>query len=410
MLVRPTRRLCAIAGAVSIALLAGCQPPPPPAPVPVAPPPPPPAKIAPHQLTQDEPEFLRLPNMDKAKTPLRVGVILPFSNASAATRVLAAAMMKAAELALFDSGNRDVVLVTADDSAKPEEAAAAAGRLLNQGAEVLVGPLFSASVKAVAPLARDRGVPVIAFSTDREVAGDGIYLLSFQPEDEVHRVVAYAAAEGHRNFAALIPSTGYGHVTEQAFRKAVEASGGTVALVSHFAPGAGTVMDETAAVSKSGADAIFIAQGGTMLRNLAPNLANSGVDVAKVKLIGTGLWDDPAIAKEPSLKDGWFAAPSPDAEAAFAAKYRAAFGATPPHLATLAYDAVSLVALLGAGQPYHRFNETTLTDPNGFAGVDGIFRFNKDGSIERGLSVLAVQPNGFSVVNPAPKTFEGKGS
>jgi branched-chain amino acid transport system substrate-binding protein len=410
MLVRPMRRLCAIAGAVSIALLAGCQPPPAPAPVPVVPPPPVPVKAAPHQLSQDEPQFLRLPNMDKARTPLRVGVILPFSNASSATRVLAASMMKAAELALFDSGNRDVVLITADDSAKPEEAAAAANRLLNQGAEVLVGPLFSGSVKAVAPLARDRGVPVIAFSTDREVAGDGVYLLSFQPEDEVHRVVSYAAAEGHKNFAALIPSTSYGHVSEEAFRKAVEASGGTVTLISHFSPSQGGVMDITATVAKSNADAVFIAQGGTMLRNLAPNLANSGVDTAKTKLLGTGLWDDPAIAKEPSLKDGWFAAPAPDADAAFAAKYRAAFGATPPHLATLAYDAISLVALLGAGQPYHRFNETTLTDANGFAGVDGIFRFNKDGSIERGLSVLAVQPNGFGVVSPAPTTFQAKGS
>ncbi len=410
MLVRPMRRLCAIAGAVSIALLAGCQPPPAPPPAPVAAPPPAPAKVAPHQLSQDEPQFLRLPNMDKSKTPLRVGVILPFSNASAATRVLAASMMKAAELALFDSGNRDIVLMTADDSAKPEEAAAAAGRLMNQGAEVLVGPLFAASVKAVAPLARDHGVPVIAFSTDREVAGDGIYLLSFQPEDEVHRVVTYAAAEGHKNFAALIPSTSYGHVTEKAFRDAVEAGGGTVMVVSHFAPGAGSVMEETSLVAKSGADAIFIAQGGTMLRNLAPNLANSGVDVTKVKLLGTGLWDDSSVAKEPSLQGGWFAAPAPDAEASFAAKYRVAFGATPPHLASLAYDAVSLVSALGQGQPYHRFNEATLTDPNGFVGVDGIFRFSANGSIERGLSVLAVEPNGFHVVSPAPRTFEGKGS
>ncbi len=219
------RRLCTILAAVSIAALSGCVTPaaPPPAPPkPVAPA----APAAPHQLSADAPHFLRLSNMATDKAPLRVGVILPFSNASAGTRALANAMLKAAELALYDSGNRDLVLMTADDSAKPQEAAAAANRLLDQGAEVLIGPLFAASVTAVAPAARDRGVPVIAFSTDRTVAGNGVYLLSFQPEDEVHRVVAYAAGAGHKNFAALIPSTSYGKVSEQAFREAVKAGGG----------------------------------------------------------------------------------------------------------------------------------------------------------------------------------------
>ncbi len=404
-----TRRLCTILAAVSIAALSGCvtpAAPPPPPPKPVAPA----APAAPHQLSADSPRFLRLPNMAKDKTPLRVGVILPFSNASAGTRALANAMLKAAELALYDSGNHDVVLMTADDSARPQEAAAAANRLLDQGAEVLIGPLFAASVTAVAPAARDRGVPVIAFSTDRTVAGNGIYLLSFQPEDEVHRVVTYAAGAGHKNFAALIPNTGYGKVSEQAFREAVKAGGGTVTAVEHFSPGAGAVMDQTAAIAKTGADAVFIPQGGTTLRAIAPTLALNGVDTSKVKLLGTGLWDDLTITKEAALNEGWFAAPAPEADSKFVARYRDTFGSPPPQLAALAYDAVSLAALVGAGVPYHRFTASALTDPNGFAGVDGIFRFRDDGSIERGLSVLAVQPGSFSVVSPAPETFQAKGS
>jgi len=206
-------RLCAITALISIAALAGCVNAPPPPPKAAVVPPPPPKTAAPHQLSADEPGFLRLPNMAKDKTPVRVGVILPFSNASPATRALAGAMLKAAELALYDSDNRDIVLMTADDSANTAEAASAANRLLNQGAEVIIGPLFAASVKAVATLARDRGVPVLAFSTDRTVAGKGVYLLSFQPQNEVTRVVTYAAAQGHKNFAALIPRTSYGDVT-----------------------------------------------------------------------------------------------------------------------------------------------------------------------------------------------------
>jgi ABC-type branched-subunit amino acid transport system substrate-binding protein len=133
------------------------------------------------------------------------------------------------------------------------------------------------------------------------------------------------------------------------------------------------------------------------------------LDLSKVKLLGTGLWDDPGTSKEALLVGGWFAAPDPEADAAFVAKYRSAFGGSPyqSQLAGLAYDAISLVALLGSGEPYHRFTRAALTDPNGFAGVDGIFRLNMDGTAERGLAVLAVAPNGkFDVIDPAPKTFQ----
>jgi hypothetical protein len=146
------------------------------------------------------------------------------------------------------------------------------------------------------------------------------------------------------------------------------------------------------------------------LRAIAPTHAQNGVDTAKVKLLGTGLWDDLAITREAALRDGWFAAPAPETDAKFVAKYREVFGSAPPPLAALAYDAVSLAALIGAGTPYYRFTASALTDPNGFSGVDGIFRFSADGYIDRGLSVLAVRPGGFAVVSPAPVTFQGKGS
>jgi ABC-type branched-subunit amino acid transport system substrate-binding protein len=399
-------RLCAIACAVAVVTLGACTttPTPPPAP-PVAVQPP-----APHQLAADQPDFFKLPNLAQEKTPVRVGIILPFSDSSANVRALANAMMKAAELALYDSGNHDVLLMTADDTGSPADAAAAAQKLLDQGAEIILGPVFSASVNAIAPLARDHGVPVLAFSTDRSVAGNGVYLLSFQPQSEVTRIIAYAASQGHKNFAAMIPQTPYGDVVEQSFRQAVTAAGATISDVERFNPSAGAVMDPAAAVAKSGCDTIFIAQGGSLLRGIAPTLAYDGVDNTKVKLLGTGLWYDPATVKEPLLSGGWFAAPQPSSDDAFNEKYRQTFGAEPPQLASLAYDAVSLVALLAPGAAYHRFTLAALTDPNGFSGVNGIFRFHADGSIERGLAVLAVDPGGFTVVSPAPTTFQASGS
>jgi ABC-type branched-subunit amino acid transport system substrate-binding protein len=223
-------------------------------------------------------------------------------------------------------------------------------------------------------------------------------------------VISYAASTGKKDFAALIPRTSYGDITEKAFRDAVKDGGGTIKDVERFSPSSSTLDAQTDAVTKASPDAIFIPQGGSTLRNIAPLLVYKGAVASKVKLLGTGLWDDLTITREASLKDGWFAAPAPDADEAMMAKYHRTFGGAAPPLATLAYDAISLVALLAPGQPYHRFTIAALTDPNGFAGVDGIFRFNTDGSLDRGLAVLRVGAGGFHVIDPAPTTFEGHGS
>ncbi|MGN6148202.1 MAG: penicillin-binding protein activator [Rhizomicrobium sp.] len=400
------RPICAIAAAVAIAALAGCQTAPqapkPAAPAPVAEQPPgPPAT---HPMLSEEPGFLRLPNTAAGKNPVRVGLLLPFSNGSSQTRYLATAMMKAAQLALFDANNPDLMLISADEGSTPESAANGVRSLLSQGAEVIVGPLFSASVSAVAPIAHDRAVPVIAFSTDVKTAGNGVYLLSFQPENEVRRTVSYAIQTGHKNFAALVPATAYGNHIADAVKADVAAMGGQVTDIERLgATDQATALHNIAA---SNPDVLIVAAGGNTLRELAPALAESGIDRGKIKLMGTGLWDDPSIQRETALEGGWFAAPAPDADVSFNTKYKAAYGASPPQLASLAYDAVSLVALLSQGTPYHRFTNSALTDPNGFAGVEGILRFDPDGTSERGLAILAVEPDGFRVVDPSPRTFE----
>jgi ABC-type branched-subunit amino acid transport system substrate-binding protein len=400
------RRFCAIAGLVASAALAGCQT------APVAPKPvipvatvTTPGITAPnHPLAADDPSFTRLANIPAGKTPVRVGLLLPFSNGSAQTRLLAASMMKAAQLALFDAGNSDIILISADEGSTPDSAANGARSLLAQGAEVIVGPLFSASVNAIAPLARDRAVPVISFSTDKAVAGNGIYLLSFQPENEIRRIIGYAASQGHKNFAALVPASSYGQHITDAMKQEAAADGAQVVDVEKLDPATANVSIK--AIAASNADAVLIAAGGDTLRTLAPSLAENGLDPAKVKILGSGVWYDPANNAETALEGGVFAAPAPDVADAFNAKYKAAFGSTPPQLATLAYDAVALVALLSSGEPYHRFTANALTDPNGFAGIDGIFRFNPDGTSDRGLAILAVSPNGFRTVDPAPTTFQ----
>jgi branched-chain amino acid transport system substrate-binding protein len=409
-------RVCAIAAVLAIGtVLASCQtmmrpallaapPPPPPAPLILAPPPPPPPQARP-----DQPNFYRLRNSPAGVTPARVALLLPLSSPSAETRAVAEALERAAELAVFDSKANDILLMPRDDGGTPEKAAAAATKAINDGAEIIIGPLFAQSVTAVGPIARARHVPVIGLSSDRSVGGNGVYLLSFQPETEVNRIVSYAARTGHSAFAALVPKNAYGDKVTAAFRDSVMRAGGHIATIQSFDEKAELVGTPARNAAQSGADSILIGEGGAMLQAIAPALAIGGAATRGVKLLGTGLWDDASVSQEPLLAEGWFAAPPPASFRAFSDHYRAVFNATPPRIATLGYDAISLVALLSRGQAFERFTDAALSDPNGFSGVDGIFRFRNDGSAERGLAILEVRANGFAVVDPAPKTFPQPG-
>jgi branched-chain amino acid transport system substrate-binding protein len=407
--------VCAIALLLAIgAGVAGCQtpkpvmaaiPPPPPPPPRIftpPPPPPPPSRV-------EQPNFYRLRNTPSGIVPARIALLLPLSSPSADTRALAEALEKAAELAIFDSKTPNVILMPRDDGGTPQKAAAAATKAINDGAEIIIGPLFAQSVTAVAPIARAKEVPVIALSSDRSVGGNGVYLLSFQPETEVNRIISYAARIGLSSFAALVPKTAYGDKVAEAFRDSVMRAGGRVAAVQSFTEKPDLVGPPTRAAAQSGADAVLIGEGGSLLEAIAPTLALAGMDNRRVQLLGTGLWDDPAVTHEPMLGNGWFAAPDPKSFSTFSDHYRMVYDKAPPRIATLSYDALSLVALLSGGTPYARFTDPALTDPNGFSGVDGIFRFRVDGSAERGLAVLQVTPRGFAVIDAAPKTFPQAG-
>ncbi len=408
-------RVCALAALLAIgASLAGCMtmPPPPPPPPPPAPPPPmvlvpPPPPPPPGR--QELPGYYRLPGMPAGKVPARVALLLPYSSPQAETRAVAQALERAAELALLDSKNADILLMPRDDGGTPEKAAAAAAQAINDGAEVILGPLFAQAVSAVAPVARAQHVPVIAFSSDRSVGGNGVYLLSFQPETEVNRIISYAATRGHNSFAALVPRSAYGDKVADAFRTSTMQVGAAVTTVQSFEERPELVNEAARTTARSGADAVLIGEGGVMLQAIGPALALGGANNRNVKFLGTGIWDDASILKEPMLANGWFAAPSPDAFRNFASHYRAAYSAAPPRIATLAYDAISLVALLSNGRPYQRFTDVAITDPVGFAGVDGIFRFRDNGSAQRGLAILEVTPAGFNIVDPAPRTFPAAG-
>src|ERR1700761_2578989 len=339
---------------------------------------------------------------------VRVALILPLS-AGGNAGVAGQAMRNAAEMALAEFNNPNIQLLVKDDAGSADGAPLAAPPSGDEGCELILGPLFAQAVSIVGQVARSRNIPVIAFSTDSNVASRRIYLLSFLPETDVARIVQYAASVGKRSYAALIPDNPYGTVVEAAFRQDVGRRNGQVAAIERYshdrAAMAGPVHNIAQALSR--ADALFIPDGGDSLPDVAQVLVASGVNTKRIQLLGTGLWDDPRVFQTPQLDGGWFAAPDGVGYRNFANRYAARFKQQPVRTATLAYDAVALVAALVKTQGPQRFSPETLTNPSGFAGIDGLFRFRQDGTNERGLAVLRVTATGTQVLSPAPRSFGG---
>jgi ABC-type branched-subunit amino acid transport system substrate-binding protein len=334
---------------------------------------------------------------------VKVGLILPLS-ASGNAGVAAQSMKNAAEMALAEFQNPNIQILIKDDGGSPPGAQAGAQQAVDEGAEILLGPLFAASVPAVAQVARGRGISVIAFSTDSSIAGRGVYLLSFLPESDVSRIVEYSASIGKKSFAALLPENAYGNVVEAAFKTAVSRRGGRVAAFEKYG-GDRSAPARTVAQALGSADALMIADDGDSVVATAEALTAAGANLRNIQLLGTGLWDNPRVFSNPNLQGGLYAAPDPAGFRAFSGRYRSRYGNEPVRTATLAYDAVALVAALARQQGGQRFSQDVLTNPSGFAGIDGLFRFRPDGTNERGLAVMKVGSTGGVAVAGSPKSF-----
>ncbi len=410
----------------------------------------------------NEEEFVTVPQQRRTDV-VRIAILLPFTNSSENIETVAASMLKAAQMVAFESDNSKYLLIPKDTQGTAEGAALMAEEAIREGAEVILGPLFSESVETVAAIARPLNVPVIAFSSDSRVAGQGVYLLSFPPEAEISRVTDYALSKGYARFGLMAPFSEFGDRVANAFSTEVFTRGGEIihteryersadAMIDparrmaqyaadEFVPqmvtprpqtmdanllaGAGAAMSANSVVNgqdpfrvpnatsrpsgsmmmSGGYQAVLLPEQGRLLRALAPLFPYYNVNVREVKLLGLSAWNNPLLTREPALNGGWFAAPDPSLAEGFKRRYQTAYGEKPPRLASLAYDAALLTARLSQLPPETRFSVETIANPNGYLGADGLFRLRADGMVERGLAVLEIRPSGIKVIDPAPRTF-----
>jgi ABC-type branched-subunit amino acid transport system substrate-binding protein len=382
------------------------------------------------------------PGQLAATAGVPVAILLPLSGPRGE---LGKAMLDAAQLAVFEIAGQNFVLLPYDTKGTPEGAEEAAARAMGRGAKLILGPLLADSVEAVAAQTRISDVNVVAFSNSRRVAGNGVYILGFAPDQQVDAIVDYATSQGFSSFGVLAPSNGYGEVVVDALYKSTERRGAVVPRVGYYDPAASDfseparaltdydvrrdeLMQQMAAlegrtdeVSKQALaklevldtigeppfDAVVLPDAGQNLRTLAALMNFYDVEQPSVRFLGLRAWDGtPEVVAERALQGAWFAAPPVEERTKFEVRFRAAFDYAPPRLASLAYDATALAALLAQSPRATDFSAAALTDPNGFGGVDGIFRLTADGTVERSYAIHEVTIDGFRTIQPAAVSFQ----
>lgn len=372
---------------------------------------------------------------------VRVALLVPLTGPAAK---VGQAMLNAAQLALFQFADDRFELLPHDTGGTVDGALAAAQLAIGDGAKLIVGPLLSASVQAVGPIARAANVPVVGFSSDRNAAGDGVYVMGFLPSAQTERVLGYAISRGLTRFGLLAPDNAYGAAVLQAMQDVTMRMGVQVTRARLYDPNAEDYTNVVREISDFDIrkqelerqiaelkqrddeiskktlerleqlqtagdlpfDALMVADGGKRLQQIAALLPFFDVDPAVVQILGTGQWDVPGLGNEPALVGAWYAAPDPQARVAFVKEYAATFGEQPPRLATIAYDAAALAAVLGQGQNGPEYTAQALASPNGYWGRDGIFRLMPSGITERGLAVIEITRKASKVIDRAPESFQ----
>jgi branched-chain amino acid transport system substrate-binding protein len=384
---RQAPRLFKFGGLALLTFMAGC------AAVPKAPP-------SPVEAPKPPPTVLQ-PTLPVDVERNRVALLVPLTGPNAG---VGTSIANAANMAVLDTGGSNI-RVTIYDTAGG--AAGAAQRALDEGAKLILGPLLAEDARAVQPIALRARVPVISFSNDTTVAGGGTFVMGYSPSQSVERVVTYARSKGITKFAGLIPAGTYGQRASATFIRAVEAAGGQVTSMQNFDRSAGSITGAiTRLMQASPFEAILIADSGKTAVQAIPVLRAKGAPTAKV--LGTELWNtDNSLGSSAALRGAWFASVSDGLYRQLSTKYQARFGKSPYRLASLGYDSVLLVARIGSDwRPGAAFPVSRLTDRGGFSGIDGAFRFNRDGVAERSLEVQQAGAGGFAIVAPAPRGFD----
>lgn len=338
-----------------------------------------------------------------------VAILLPYGSANAGDSVVAQALEDAARLAIGDLAGVRLDLRVYETAGDAAIGAAAATRAVDDGAKVILGPLYADVAAAVGVAVANDNVSVLSFSNNTSVAGGNVYVLGNTFENTADRVISYATAQGRNRVAVLHANDTAGNIARAAVQSAVGKSGATLVAAIPYELSQEGVFNAVPivrdAVREAGANSVFFTSAYSgALPIFAQLLPENGIQPGDVQFMGLARWDVPSEALSlAGLQGGWFALPDQGLSAQFDSRFQAAFARAPHPLAGLAFDGISAIGAVvrDAGE----IGPASLTQPSGFAGVNGVFRLRADGTNERALAIAQIIDGQVQVISPAPRRF-----
>ncbi len=356
----------------------------------------------------------RTPGLD-AGAPVPVALILPGGTGNSTDEVLARNLKQAADLAIADLQGVKIDLRVYNAGSDPATSAAMARQAVDDGAMVILGPVFAEAANAVGVAVAPSGVNVLSFSNNTDIAGGNVFVLGSTFQNTANRLVRYAARSGKGRILIVRDETPAGDLGARTISAAAARSGATVVGTAGYPFSQQGVMAAAPQIAgqarSAGATSVFFtADTAGALPLLAQLLPSAGLSNQTAQFVGLTRWDIPsATLALPGLQGGWFALPDPGLSGQFYARFTAAYGEQPHPIAGLAYDGIAAIGALAKSGRADALSAAALTQGSGFAGVGGVFRLLPDGTNERGLAVAQIQNAQVVVIDSAPRSFVGAG-
>ena len=339
-------------------------------------------------------------NLPEDEARHRVALLVPMTGSNGP---VGQTIANATTMAILDTNADNLRITTYDTAQGPQEAARQA---IAEGNKLIIGPLLGSNIPSVLAEARPADVPVISFSNDRSAAGPDVFVMGHIPEQSIMRTVQFARGRGSQNFAIVSPDGAYGARAEEAMRQAVQVFGGSVVWTERYDRGNTSIVSAAQRLKTHGGyDAVLIADGPRLAAQAAGVLNPGGT--GPVQLLGTELWSgESSVTRASALRGALFSAISDSRYKRFVSSYETRFGSQPYRIATLGYDAVLLTLRVARDWPVGRdFPMDELRSSDGFLGLDGAFRFRRNGVVERAFEVREVRNGEVVVVDNAPSQF-----
>lgn len=347
--------------------------------------------------------------------PLQVALLVPSGSGQASDELLARSLQNAARLAISDLGGARIDLRVYPTAGQPAQAQAQAVKAVDEGAKIILGPVYAQEANAAGVAVAGRGVSVLSFSNNTDIAGGNVFVLGPTFQNTADRLSRYAVRSGKGRILVVADRNIAGEAGKVAIQRGVASAGGQVVGVESYEFSQNGIVQAAPAIANTArtanAQAVFLtADTAGALPLITQMLRDQGIVPPSTAFIGLTRWDIPAATLSiPGVQGGWFAMPDPALFNQFQNRYQAAYGEPPLPISGLAYDGIAAIGALMQRGGNGALSTTALTQGSGFVGVNGIFRLRPDGTNERGLAVAAVQNNQVTILDPAPRSFAGPG-